>query len=842
MARRPISPLKGLASAWFPAALILLLLMALPGAALLALHLLGKEGVVNHWLQDNYRITYNIPVPWWAALILLLVPVLLVLLYFLKLKRKPLQVPSTFLWRKSIEDLHVNALFQWLRNNVLLLLQLLTLLALIYALMAFQVHGATTEGQHYILMIDNSASMSATDVSPSRLAHAKQEAIKEIDGHSDNDFGMILVFNSEAATWQSYTNDRALLRQAIENIPQTQRPTRIKEALDLADGLANPHRSPENEASRPPGEEAGKERTYASAEGIPTEVHLFSDGRFPDVTDFTLGNLNLHFHPIGKTGKENVDNIGLVSLNAGRDEKDPRKIQVLANVRNFTAHDVQVRVQLEVRINGELRDFMDKVAQPIGQAVGAPAEGATGTVIKVDPAANVVTLRMADRQEVIDATTVKVRSTTGTEVGAAGLKKGYQVRVQRKGGQVAEVRVELVPARNVAVEKEKDKDKEKETLKDQPGEGLAAFDLGDVDERANVVLHASLVDVRDSFALDNEAWLVLGQVRRARVLIVGPSNKILHAFFDHPATRKVADITYLSAADLKDEVKYGRRARDGEYDLVVFDRCAPEREEDLPLANTLFIDALPPPWKKDGLPKLKNPHIKGWQSKDPLLRYLAALYDVGIDEAFRFELDPAKNPGVPPRVPRLLESDKDAAVMFALPRQSFRDVVMAFSILNDRDDWNTNWPLQPSFPLFLRNVLYALGNVSDAAGEETVQPGQVKVLRPDAPVAQIEVVDPKGNMETLLRGRRADFSFGKTEQVGVYHVKWEGAGQRAFSVNLLDPDESNIEPRDEFQVGNTRVAAGEGRMQARETWKWIAAAALALLLLEWYVYNRRIFV
>ena len=32
------------------------------------------------------------------------------------------------------------------------------------------------------------------------------------------------------------------------------------------------------------------------------------------------------------------------------------------------------------------------------------------------------------------------------------------------------------------------------------------------------------------------------------------------------------------------------------------------------------------------------------------------------------------------------------------------------------------------------------------------------------------------------------------------------------------------------------------RVQARETWKWIAAAALVLLLLEWYVYNRRIFV
>src|SRR5262249_32710424 len=115
--------LRGLSSIWFPAALVLLVLLAIPGAVLFLLNLLGWEGVVNRWLRETIRLSYHIPVPWWAALGLLLVPLAIVLLYFLKLKRKPLQVPSTFLWRKSIEDLHVNALFQWLRDNVLLLLQ-----------------------------------------------------------------------------------------------------------------------------------------------------------------------------------------------------------------------------------------------------------------------------------------------------------------------------------------------------------------------------------------------------------------------------------------------------------------------------------------------------------------------------------------------------------------------------------------------------------------------------------------------------------------------------------------------------------------------------------------------
>ena len=836
MARRFPNPFAWLANVWFPAALVILLVLAIPGFVLFLLNVLGKEGPVNRWLQEHYRLSYHIPVPWWACLLLLLLPLAVIVLYFLKLKRKPLHVPSTFLWRKSIEDLRVNALLQWLRNNVLLLLQLLTLLALIYSVMAFQFHGASTAGQHYILMIDSSASMSATDVSPDRLTAAKREAVKEIDAHTDNDFGMVLVFNSEATTLQSYTNDRALLRRTVESIPQTERPTRFKDALDLADGLANPRRSAENEASRPSGEEAGKERTYVPAEGIPTQVHLFSDGRFPDVPDFNLGNLNVTFHAIGKPGPENVDNIALVTLNAGRDEKDPTKIQVLANVRNYGPRPVQARVQLEVRRHGDLQDIREAVAQPLGLNAGVPGDAAVGSIVRVDAGTNSLKVKVGDRQETVDANRVKLRATTGEDVKVSDLKRGYQVRVAEKDGAVAAVWVDLLPARTAGASKEKDR------ALDQPGEGLAAFDLSDIDERNDVVLHASLVDNQDAFRLDDEAWLVLGVVRKGRVLIVGTPNKILHAFFDSPATQKVAVVTYLDPADLRDAGKYRQPARAGAWDLVVFDRCAPATEDDLPLANTFFIDALPPPWKKEGLPKLKNPHVKGWLSQDPLLRYLSALYEIGIDEAFRFELDPTKNPGVPPRTPRLLETDKDAAVMFSLSRQSFRDVVMAFAILNEGGEWNTNWPLQSSFPLFLRNVLYTLGNVSDATGEESVQPGQVKTLRPDPTVRQIEVEPPRGGEpETLQRGTRPDFSYGKTEQVGVYRVKWNG-GERFFSVNLLDADESNIEPRSEFDVGGTRVTAGEAPSQPRDTWKWVALVALGLLLLEWWVYNRRIFV
>ena len=68
---------------------------------------------------DFFRNT----LPGWQWALLALVPPAIIALYFLKLRRQPLEVPSTYLWKRSIEDLHVNSLWQRLRQNLLLFLQ-----------------------------------------------------------------------------------------------------------------------------------------------------------------------------------------------------------------------------------------------------------------------------------------------------------------------------------------------------------------------------------------------------------------------------------------------------------------------------------------------------------------------------------------------------------------------------------------------------------------------------------------------------------------------------------------------------------------------------------------------
>src|SRR5262249_50035353 len=145
----------------------------------------------------------------WPTVILLLIPVLLVLLYFLKLRRKSMEVPSTFLWRTSIEDLHVISLVQWLRDNVLLLVLVAIVLYLYYAVLDPQFQGSTAEaGNHTITLIDNSASMTVKDVLPDRLGVAKKEALELIDALGPADSGMVIEFNSRATLRQPSTREK----------------------------------------------------------------------------------------------------------------------------------------------------------------------------------------------------------------------------------------------------------------------------------------------------------------------------------------------------------------------------------------------------------------------------------------------------------------------------------------------------------------------------------------------------------------------------------------------------------------------------------------------------------
>src|ERR1051325_9878629 len=104
------------------------------------------------------------------------IPSLLVL-YFLKLRRRDMPIASTLLWKKAIQDLQVNAPFQRLRRNLLLFLQLLLLLLLALAFARPVMNYSQGAGKIAVIAIDRPASRAASDVDGhSRLEEAKRLA------------------------------------------------------------------------------------------------------------------------------------------------------------------------------------------------------------------------------------------------------------------------------------------------------------------------------------------------------------------------------------------------------------------------------------------------------------------------------------------------------------------------------------------------------------------------------------------------------------------------------------------------------------------------------------------
>ena len=149
-------------------------------------------------------------------------------------------------------------------------------------------------------------------------------------------------------------------------------------------------------------------------------------------------------------------------------------------------------------------------------------------------------------------------------------------------------------------------------------------------------------------------------------------------------------------------------------------------------------------------------------------------------------------------------------------------------------------PLAAGVLLTGLDTLLVLGNVNEGMREASVQPGEPVVLRPEAGVEWLEVTPPGGEPEKLTRGRRPDFIYANTDRVGLYKVVRDDGVRHEFAVNLLDARESDIEPRQRFKVGEDTVASGSERARPHDLWKWLVLAALGLLLLEWYVYNRRV--
>ena len=285
----------------------------------------------------------------------------LIILYFLKLRRRDVEISTTLLWKKTIQDIQANAPFQWLRKNILLLLQLIVLAGVLLALAQPQFHGETETGTQRVILIDRSASMSATDGdaedpgAQTRLAKAKETALKLVDGMREpNAFGggesdeaMVIAFDTTAEVRQQFTSDKGRLRDAINSIELSDGPSELSEALRLARAHL-PDRQLLDTATNDAGEEVTQNITVEGVKAGGATIHLFSDGRLPDAEQaITSKEDTVTFIQVGQTDAANV---GITAMRADRAFDSPIDVSLYVGLQN-TARTPQ-QVELELLIDG----------------------------------------------------------------------------------------------------------------------------------------------------------------------------------------------------------------------------------------------------------------------------------------------------------------------------------------------------------------------------------------------------------------------------------------------------------------------------------------------------------
>ncbi|NKQ34390.1 MAG: VWA domain-containing protein [Chloroflexi bacterium] len=324
----------------------------------------------------------------------------------------------------------------------------------------------------------------------------------------------------------------------------------------------------------------------------------------------------------------------------------------------------------------------------------------------------------------------------------------------------------------------------------------------------------------DNLALDDTAWAVHEGGVSNRVLLVTDGNLFLEQAYS-----VLPGIEAFKAPPDTDLI-YNEDGTPA-FDLYVFDS--------VPLPD-------PPP---DADMLIINPPLSAAGSEAALLTVTGTFSDtvavrLADSPLLQFvdwrnvNIREAKNV-VAPWAETLVEGE-GGPLLLAGERNGRRLVILPFS-LNDSD-----LPLQIAFPILMANITDWLnpGRVFDTS--TGLQPGDPVTIVPGASSTAVLITKPDGATWTADVSAEPIF-FTETGQLGLYQVTLrDDNGDRpagSFAVNLFNPAESRIAPQESVQVGQASVdTAVEENIGQRELWPWLAAAALLILLAEWWVHFR----
>lgn len=357
---------------------------------------------------------------------------------------------------------------------------------------------------------------------------------------------------------------------------------------------------------------------------------------------------------------------------------------------------------------------------------------------------------------------------------------------------------------------------------DRPSAQSLAFEL----EHESAGLVELRIERADALAADNVVFAPLAPPKPLTVL--GVSDRPIFQFYLGRVLRSIPGLAleWIDPAeyDKADESKMTEGGR-LKYDLVIFDRFDTSK---LPPGNYVFFGGVP---KIDGVAAegdVEDEHVANWDETHPVMRYVL-LDNVSIAKWRRLKL--------PKAAVKLVEGETSPIIaMWTDPGRQF--LVTAFDLLE------TDFPLRIPFVLFTQNVV----RVMTASGGDVarmLKPGDSFNCPVPRGATHATITRPDGTRDEVNVSQRLEFSFGRTGDVGVYVIAFddEPGTKMSFAVNLLDRTESMVRPNDKFSVGAERVVESGGVERVNQPlWPYAVLAAVAFLLVEWWVYNRRVMI
>jgi hypothetical protein len=293
------------------------------------------------------------------GLLALLSIAVLVLFYLLRVRYRDHEVGSTYLWAQLTRDLAVHEPWQKPRLSLLLLIQALLLGGLALALARPALVTGAAERVHAVVLLDGSASMSATDLTPNRFERARARAREVVAGLPDGSTGTVILAAARPDVLAAETSDRARLLAVLDGAGPTDAPGDLGPALRMAVALA---------------------RDRANG-----QVHVFSDGAFR-TPDLDAGGVRVFYQPLA--GEDaGVDNRAIVAIDARPEPQNRRRHQAFVRVQSYAAQATRAVVAL--RADDRLIDSQSVELAP----------GGSGSLIFADLPldARVLEARLLDR-------------------------------------------------------------------------------------------------------------------------------------------------------------------------------------------------------------------------------------------------------------------------------------------------------------------------------------------------------------------------------------------------------------------------------------------------------------